>query len=68
MDCFTAKLNLEVQWASEAAIACVERNGGTITTAYFDSASVRALADPQAFFARGEPIPKRLTPPQDCIG
>jgi len=67
-DCFHAQVNLEVQWTSEAAIAAVEKNGGVITTAYFDIASVKALADPMRWFKTGQPIPKRLTPPQDCIG
>jgi large subunit ribosomal protein L15 len=35
-DHFEAKVNIEVQYASEQAIAAVERNGGVITTAYFD--------------------------------
>lgn len=68
MDCFQAKVNLEVQWASEQSIAAVERMGGTITTAYFDIFSVKALANPKLFFQKGNPIPKRLTPPADCIG
>ncbi len=46
-DLFEARLNLEVQWASEAAVAAVERNGGVVTTAYFDVFSVTALADPK---------------------
>jgi len=55
-----------VQWASEAAIAAVERNGGVITTAYFDAISVKALSDPQRHFMAGRPVPRRLTPPADC--
>ncbi len=61
-------MNLEVQWASEAAIAAIERNGGVITTAYFDIFSVTALTNPRRFFESGRPIPKRLLPPADCIG
>jgi len=67
-DCFKAKVNLEVQWANEQAIAAVERNGGVITTAYFDILSVKALASPKDWFSEGKPVPRRLTPPQDCIG
>jgi len=67
-DCFKAKVNLEVQWANEQAIAAVERNGGVITTAYFDILSVKALHNPKDWFAKGQPVPRRLTPPQDCIG
>ena len=40
-------MNLEVQWASESSIAAIERNGGVITTAYFDFNSVRALVNPK---------------------
>ncbi len=67
MDNFKAKLNLEVQWASEQTIAAVERNGGVITTAYFDIFSVSALSDARRYFMQGHPIPRRLTPPADCI-
>ena len=42
MDRFAARVNLEVQWASEQTIAAVERNGGVITTAYFDIFCVNA--------------------------
>lgn len=68
MDNFKAKVHIEVQWASPEAIAAVERNGGSIITAYFDIFSVKALADPVAFFKTGQPIPRRLTPPADAIG
>lgn len=40
-DIFCATVNLEVQIASEAAIAAVERNGGVITTSYYDPRSLR---------------------------
>ncbi|XP_059089309.1 large ribosomal subunit protein uL15m-like isoform X2 [Tigriopus californicus] len=68
MDGFKAKVHLEVQWASQEAIAAVERNGGSLVTAYFDIFSVKALADPIAFFKTGQPIPRRLTPPADAVG
>jgi len=67
-DCFQAKVNLEVQWTNEQAIAAVERAGGVVTTAYYDIMSVKALANPVQWFHSGQPIPKRLTPPQDCVG
>ena len=67
-DCFKAKVNLEVQWANEQSIAAVERNGGAITTAYFDIFSVKALANPSQWFAAGNPVPRRMAPPQDCVG
>jgi len=67
MDLFTARVNLEVQWADEQTIAAVERNGGRICTAYYDLHSVVALSDPVQFFKTGAPIPRRLTPPGNLI-
>ncbi|XP_076244856.1 mitochondrial ribosomal protein L15 [Calliopsis andreniformis] len=66
-DIFKAKINIEVQWASEPVIAAIERNGGTITTAYYDTHSLFALVDTNKFFSKGEPIPRRLLPPTDCL-
>jgi len=66
-DRFEAKVNIEVQYASEQAIAAVERNGGVITTAYFDLNCVIALTNPLKWFAQGKPIPRRLHPPGDSI-
>lgn len=67
MDDFKAKVNIEVQHAREPVIAAIERNGGTITTAYFDIHSVTALMNPEKFFKEGRPIPKRQLPPEDAI-
>ncbi|CAL4064380.1 unnamed protein product, partial [Meganyctiphanes norvegica] len=67
LDNFKAKLNLEVQWATEPVIAAIERNGGTITTAYYDPISLTAAVNPEKFFQRSEPIPRRMLPPQDLI-
>ena len=67
LDTFSAKVNLEVQWASEQAIMAVERAGGRIITGYFDLHSVIALRNPLKFFERGAPIPRRLAPPQDLM-
>jgi len=67
MDSFDAKINLEVQFASEQAIMAVERAGGRITTAYYDLHSVLAMVDPIRFFLSGAPIPKRLTPPHQLL-
>merc|ERR1719373_482678 len=44
MDKFSAKINIEVQWASEQTIAAIERAGGNITCAYYDLHSVIALS------------------------
>lgn len=52
-DAFDAKVNIEVQWASEPVIAAIERNGGTITTAYYDPHSLLTLHDVDKFFNTG---------------
>ncbi|CAL8069630.1 unnamed protein product [Orchesella dallaii] len=67
IDTFKAKVNIEVQWTSEAVIAAVEKNGGTITTSYYDLHSIYAAKDPIAWFRTGKPIPKRMIPPEDAI-
>jgi len=67
IDKFTAKVNVEVQWTTEAVIAAVERNGGMITTAYYDMDSLFVARDPATFFKSGRPIPKRMIPPEDAI-
>lgn len=66
-DIFVAKVNIEVQWASEATIAAIERNGGTITTRFFSQACLQALVDPLGFFKKGIPIPKCPLPPEDAF-
>ncbi|XP_064080652.1 large ribosomal subunit protein uL15m-like [Macrobrachium nipponense] len=63
-----ARINIEVQWASEAVIAAVERNGGFITTAYYDFIALDAAVNPANFFKKGVPIPRRMIPPQHLIG
>lgn len=50
---FKAKINIEVQWASEPVISAIERNGGVITTAYYDMHSLHALQDAEKFFSKG---------------
>ncbi|XP_014294084.1 large ribosomal subunit protein uL15m [Halyomorpha halys] len=66
-DIFSSKINIEVQWANEATIAAIERNGGVITTAFFDIDSLWILKDPEQFFRRGQPIPRRMLPSEDVI-
>lgn len=65
-DIFKAKLNIEVQWASELVVAAVERAGGVITTAYYDMHSLQCMINPTKFFERGIPIPRRMIPPSDA--
>lgn len=50
---FSAKINIEVQWASEAVIAAIERNGGVITCAYYDVRSLTIMRNPMTFFEQG---------------
>lgn len=57
-----------MQWANEQSIAAVERNGGVVTTAYYDLDSVVALTDAEKWFRSGKAVPRRLTPPSDCVG
>ncbi|XP_062849181.1 large ribosomal subunit protein uL15m [Trichomycterus rosablanca] len=66
-DIFCAKVNLEVQIASEAVIAAVECNGGVITTSYYDPRSLQILVKPVPFFMSGQPIPKRMLPGEDIL-
>ena len=53
-DFVSAALSLQIQHVeSEVAIAAVERNGGSITTRFFDPPSLFALRDPEKFFTKG---------------
>lgn len=67
IDIFAAKVNLEIQWTSEAVIAAVERNGGTITARFFDAKSLRVVINPLHFFQRSTAIPRCRLPPQDAL-
>ena len=60
-------MNIEVQHASELTIAAIEKNGGVITTRFYDLSCVEAMANPLQFFKRGIPIPKCKNPPKDAI-
>ena len=42
-DTFKAKVNIEVQLASELAIAAIKRIGGVVTTAFYDPRSLGKL-------------------------
>ena len=66
-DLFASKINIEVQWASEQVIAAIEKNGGVITTAYYDPHSLFLLKNPKKFFESGQAIPRRMIPPPDAI-
>ncbi|XP_014241933.1 39S ribosomal protein L15, mitochondrial [Cimex lectularius] len=66
-DVFKAKINIEVQWASEGTIAAIEKNGGVITTAYYDVNSLWVLKNVEKFFKNGQPLPRRMIPTEDVI-
>ncbi|XP_072267301.1 large ribosomal subunit protein uL15m [Pyxicephalus adspersus] len=66
-DLFCAKVNIEVQWASELVVAAIEKNGGVITTGFYDPRSLEVLCKPVPFFMLGKPIPKRMLPPEDLV-
>lgn len=66
-DHFEAKINIEVQWASEQVIAAIEKNGGVISTAYYDPHSLFILKNPKKFFESGQALPRRMIPPPDAI-
>uniref|UniRef100_A0A0N5AL37 Large ribosomal subunit protein uL15m n=1 Tax=Syphacia muris TaxID=451379 RepID=A0A0N5AL37_9BILA len=67
VDVFSACINLEVQWASQAAIAAVERAGGNIRTAYYDVQSLQAVVNPKKWFLEGNVIPRRKAPPAELM-
>nr|CDS27275.1 39S ribosomal protein L15 mitochondrial [Hymenolepis microstoma]CDS31529.1 39S ribosomal protein L15 mitochondrial [Hymenolepis microstoma] len=67
IDTFTTPVNIEVQYASEAVIAAIERVGGVITTRYYDLLSVMAKSNPYRFFEMGLPIPRGKKPPRDAL-
>ncbi|XP_037028189.1 39S ribosomal protein L15, mitochondrial [Bradysia coprophila] len=64
---FNAKINIEVQHASELVIATIERNGGVIRTAYYDQHSLNVAKNPTKWFEKGVPIPRRMLPPADAV-
>ncbi|KAI0235493.1 39S ribosomal protein L15, mitochondrial [Lamellibrachia satsuma] len=66
-DIFDARVHLEVQWTNEQTIAAVEKNGGTITTRFYDPDCVNAMQNPPAFFRKGRPIPRCKLPPIDAL-
>ena len=61
----TPGLHIEVQLASDAAIAAVEAAGSTIECSYYDMQSKQALIDTVGYFLQGIPIAKRQLPPVD---
>ncbi|KAA0196372.1 Large subunit ribosomal protein L15 [Fasciolopsis buskii] len=67
IDDFVSPVNIEVQYASEPVIAAIERNGGSITTRFYDLFSVWAKQNPLEFFQKGIPIPNCKLPPVDAI-
>lgn len=67
VDEFAARVNIEVQYATERSIAAVEKAGGTITTRFFDLTSVTAMVDAEEHFRQGLVIPRCKLPPKDAV-
>lgn len=67
LEFFKAKVNIEVQYATELVIATIEKNGGVIRTAFYDQQSLQAMKDPTKWLRSGKPIPRRTLPPQDAV-
>ncbi|WAR24420.1 RM15-like protein [Mya arenaria] len=61
------QVNVEVQWAEESTIAAIERNGGMITTRFYNPECLKAVIDTQDHFRKGLPIPRCPLPPQDAL-
>uniref|UniRef100_A0A8I3NDK1 Large ribosomal subunit protein uL15m n=1 Tax=Canis lupus familiaris TaxID=9615 RepID=A0A8I3NDK1_CANLF len=59
-DTFKAKVNIEVQLASELAIAAIEKNGGVVTTAFYDPRSLEILCKPVPFFLHGQQAHEKM--------
>ncbi|KAJ1361549.1 hypothetical protein KIN20_020825 [Parelaphostrongylus tenuis] len=66
-DDFTHKVDIEVQYASGSAISAIERAGGRIRVAYYDSSSLQAAMDPRSWFKSGKPVPARKAPPPSLL-
>lgn len=66
-DIFKRKVNIEVQIASELAIAAMEKNRGVGKTACYDPKRLEILCKPVPFLLRGQPIPKRMLPPEALV-
>lgn len=65
---FKAQINLEVQWiTSELTLAAIERNGGVVTTKFYDIDSLHAISNIMQFFKSGKPIPRVGTPPLNAL-
>lgn len=60
-------MNIEVQWTNEVTIAAIERNGGMITTRFFDPPCVYAMVDPLKFLKKASPIPRCKLPPEELV-
>ncbi|MEN2496224.1 MAG: YmL15 [Marteilia pararefringens] len=64
-DSFKAKVHIEVQHATEVAIAVIEKNGGTIQTKFYDRKSLNCATNVKDYFKTGDPIPRVKMPSSD---
>ncbi|CAB3408012.1 unnamed protein product [Caenorhabditis bovis] len=67
-DVFPYAVDIEVQYATQSAIAAIEKVGGRIRTAYFDAQALEAAVDPKSWFEKGLVVPQRKAPPPSLIG
>lgn len=69
-----------MQYASQIAIAAIEKAGGRVRTAYYDEQSLevdifcilflffyQAAVDPIKWFKKGLPVPARKLPPSSLL-
>ncbi|CAI2322600.1 unnamed protein product [Caenorhabditis sp. 36 PRJEB53466] len=67
-DSFPYPIDIEVQYATQSAIAAVEKAGGRVRTAYYDVQSLEAAVNPKSWFEKGNVVPKRKAPPASLMG
>ncbi|CAI5438593.1 unnamed protein product [Caenorhabditis angaria] len=67
-DSFPYAIDIEVQYATQSAIAAVEKAGGRIRTSYYDVNALEAAIDPKKWFEKGNVVPQRKAPPKTLIG
>jgi large subunit ribosomal protein L15 len=62
-DEFRHKVDIEVSQASQAAIACVEAQGGSLRSVFFGDVALRHHLHPEKTEKRGHLVPKNPRPP-----
>jgi len=60
---FTAKVDLQISQVTPKAREAVERNGGSVTTVYYNKLGLRALLKPEWFAKKGRLLPRPVQRP-----